>query len=65
MKTRVALFVVLLALSSCDSDPKTYEDCLLRNAANANSDKGAVLIATACSKKFPQKNPFDQFDQKP
>lgn len=65
MKTTIALLVALATLSACNGDPKTYEECLLKNAAVAQSDKGAGLIAIACTRKFPQKNPFDQFDQKP
>lgn len=61
----VIVITVSWLITGCHSEPKTYEDCLLVNAEKAVSDKGAMLVHTACAKKFPTKNPFDQFDQKP
>ena len=63
MKKVVAIGALLGALvAGCSKEPKTYEDCLLAYSATATSDKGAMAAAIACSRKFPQANPFDRFD---
>lgn len=62
---KIAAIIALSALPGCDKEPTTYEDCLLKYSARAQSDKAAQIAASACSRKFPQENPFNQFDQKP
>lgn len=39
--------------------PKDYNECLLENLKGVKSDKAAIMIARACSEKFPDQNDSD------
>ncbi|BDD88014.1 hypothetical protein [Desulfofustis limnaeus] len=48
------------------SQPKSYEDCVLKNLKGVESEMAARLVHAACREKFPEPpNPFDQFDNQP
>ena len=36
------------------SQPKNYEDCLLKVVKEATNDKSAIIGRQACKKKFPE-----------
>jgi len=40
-------------LFSIVSEPRNYEDCVLKSAAKATSDKAAIAAVGACRQKFP------------
>jgi nitrogen fixation protein FixH len=61
----VSIFVLLATTAHAGLfGPSTYEECILENMKNAQSDRAALMIAAACRKQFPNKNIFDQFDEK-
>ena len=46
------------------NEPKTYEECILKNMKDAQSERAAAYISQACRREFPEPlNPFDQFDK--
>ena len=46
--------------------PSTYEECILKNMKDAQSERAAAYISQACRREFPEPpNPFDQFDKQP
>ena len=51
---------VLLLATSIIAEPKSYEDCILKNMKDAQTREASIAIAQACRQSFP--NPFDQFD---
>ena len=60
----IALIIVSVGYSQL-SQPRNYEDCLLKVVKQAKSDKSAIIGRQACRKKFPvklfgvpAKNPF-------
>jgi len=60
----IALIIVSVGYSQL-SQPRNYEDCLLKVVKQAKSDKSAIIGRQACRKKFsvkfvpiPVKNPF-------
>ena len=60
--------VAVVAVSSLllwSSQPHSYDDCILKNIDKANDRVASSLVHKACRAKFPEFNPFDQFDQKP
>lgn len=49
----MALFsVVTLTPPAHASEPKTFEDCVLKYLPGTGSDKAAVFIVEACARKF-------------
>lgn len=58
MKKSLCRFVLLtfLILAGCDqlSEPRTFDDCILKNMKGVTSDHAAVLINRSCREKFPQ-----------
>ena len=48
----IALIIVSVGYSQL-SQPRNYEDCLLKVVKQAKSDKSAIIGRQACRKKFP------------
>ena len=63
MKILLMLTLVAIMLCGCESTPKTYDDCILKNIEKSSSDMAAALVWASCAKKFQKPNPFDKFDQ--
>lgn len=54
MRKPVAVLGLAVALASCSSEPRTYEDCVLKAMdGSGKSDVAARMIAAACREKFP------------
>ncbi len=54
---RTTLLAVLLpiALPGCDSNPKTYDACMLKASREARNDRQFRVMAEACRDKFPNR----------
>jgi len=48
-------FAALLIVAGCDqlSQPKSFDDCILKHMVGATSDNAARLINQSCREKFP------------
>ena len=55
MKAIVVLFGVILA--GCNSEPNTYDDCLLYHLDKVKTNAGLGLLYGACQRKFPSPKP--------
>jgi len=42
--------------------PSNYNDCVLANIKDAQSDKAAIAVSSVCRSKFPEENYFDKYD---
>jgi hypothetical protein len=54
---RVLLLVASLplTLTACDSNPKTYDACMLKASREARNDRQFRVMAEACREKFPNR----------
>ncbi|MCD9504845.1 hypothetical protein GLP37_22035 [Photobacterium phosphoreum] len=55
MKAIVIFLGVILA--GCNSEPNTYDDCLLYHLDKAKTKAGVGLLYRACRGKFPSPKP--------
>lgn len=54
----VALIVLVIGLQEYN-EPRTYEDCVIKNVSGVESDQAARSVAAACRKKFPIQGEYD------
>ena len=59
----VALLVFVFKLATKSHNPQyaSYEDCVLQNVKDAQSDTAARLVHNTCRKLYPL--PVDEFDE--
>ena len=54
MKKTILGIITTLTLVACSSEPKTFDDCILKYMQGTN-ERGAVgAIYEACQNKFPE-----------
>lgn len=53
MRVRLLSLAIVL-LSACTPKPQSYEDCVLKFVKPNLSDRGALLVADACQRKFAE-----------
>ncbi len=54
MKKNLLGVIATLTLAACSSEPKTFDDCILKYMQGTN-ERGAVgAIYDACQNKFPE-----------
>lgn len=48
------------------SEPRNYEDCILKNMPSAQNDKASVIVERTCKQKFADlRDAFDVAEGKP
>jgi len=59
----VALLIFIFKLATKSHNPQyaSYEDCVLQNVKDAQSDTAASLVHNTCRKLYPL--PVDEFDE--
>ena len=50
----IAVFFGGFAVYGKITEPKSYEDCILKNVKNANNQSAVSVVAHSCRKMFPQ-----------
>ena len=62
MSRTIILFVATsgLLLSSCSTEPKSYEECIEKNIGKAHSDVAAKAVIHVCGRRFPKKTYSDE-----
>ena len=50
----IALLIFVVIVAFWAVLPKNYDECILKNAEDAQTERAVVLIARACRNKFPR-----------
>ena len=54
MNKIISIAIVSLGLISCSSEPKNFDDCILKYMQGTNERAATTAIYVACQNKFPE-----------